>query len=110
MTQAVVIVIERSPGGGNGYNVTWGTQSAWMCGARDKALDWVRRSLVVYKATPEEVERVMGLLARELERKPRAEVTAEVPVLPKVRPTPRYVDTDDGWKEEAYRLQMSRMR
>lgn len=79
MTRAVSVVIERSPGGGRGYLMQVGkAQGFRMACSEFRALTWVRDRLVEQGAEQSERGRVVRLVAAELKRKARAEVTAEV--------------------------------
>ena len=78
MTRAVSVVVERSPGGGSGWNLRVGGTNRFLFGTDDEAFGWVWVQLVRSGATSDEAGRVCELLARESDRLRRAEVTAEV--------------------------------
>jgi len=80
-TRAVVVVVERSPGGGHGWYTELSGERVWRPGTLSRvALGWVRRHMVSLGATEEECRRVDRLILAELAHKRRAEVTAEVPI------------------------------
>jgi hypothetical protein len=74
------IIVERSPGGGNGWNIQAGKKSRFIQGCERDALaePWHLLAAQDCYAEVEERERVTGLLRRELRRVRRAEVQAEV--------------------------------
>jgi len=77
-TRAVPVVVERSPGGGSGWNLRVGGTNRFLFGTDHEAYGWIWAQLARQGARSEELDRVCGLLACEGERKLRAEVTAEV--------------------------------
>ena len=79
VTRAVPVVVERSPGGGRGWWMQFGdTRHFAMPCTEFRALEWVRARLEASGAERTERGRVLRLLIRELDRKAKAEVTAEV--------------------------------
>jgi len=79
VTRAVSVVIERSPGGGSGFSMQFGDQRHFAMPCTEfRALDWVRERLEASGAERSERGRVLRLLIRELDRKQKAIVTAEV--------------------------------
>lgn len=79
-TRAVPVILERSPGGAHGWTIEVDGQGQFKCCTATHALGLAMRSLGLLGAGHEERRRVSRLLASELDRKRRAEVTAEVPV------------------------------
>jgi hypothetical protein len=81
MTRAIPVVIERSPSGGNGIHMQVGQVTKFRIPCSDfHALCWTREQLVAQGAEKAERGRVLRLIGKELLRKARAEVTAEVSV------------------------------
>ena len=79
MTRAVQVVVERSPGGGRGFWMQVGDVRDFSMPCTEfRALDWVRERLEQSGADRSERGRVLRMLIRDLDRKRRAEVTAEV--------------------------------
>ena len=77
-TRAVPVVVERSPGGGGGISLRVGAREKFTFGNEFVALGWVAGRRRERGADQAERKRVLVLLAKELGRKLRAEVTAEV--------------------------------
>jgi len=78
MSRAVPVVMEKSPGGGHGWMLSVGLVRDFKFCAPLDAMGWVSRMLGQLGATEGERFQVCQLLASELERKRRAEVTAEI--------------------------------
>jgi len=76
--RAVSVVVERAPGGGNGWSLRVGGAERFLFCSFFVALGWVRQHLERLGAEQGERSRVLNLIVRELERVKRAEVTAEV--------------------------------
>ena len=80
MTRAIPVVVERSPGGGSAYHIQVNGRAKFIARTtQETALEFAALRLGLLGAGPEERARVVGLLAAELGRLRRAEVTAEVP-------------------------------
>lgn len=77
-TRAIPVVVERSPGGGNGFFTRIGERGRFLFGTSTEALGWTVMGLRRLGASEDEASRVTRLLTRELGRARRAEITAEV--------------------------------
>ena len=78
MSRAVSVVVERSPGGLNGFHCVVAGLRTQLFGTDLRALAWVRDALMALGTPAEERVRVLGLVVKELAWKTKAEVTAEV--------------------------------
>ncbi len=77
-TRAVSVVVEKSPGGLNGWWIRVGSFGRWLAGTPIEAMETARLQMMVEGIAAPERRRVLGLLIRELDRKRCATVTAEV--------------------------------
>lgn len=78
--RAVPVVVERSPGGGNAFNVRVNGRAKFLIRTtQETAIEFTARRLGLLGAGPAERARVTALLASELRRVRRVELLAEVP-------------------------------
>jgi len=74
-TRGIPLVVERSPGGLNGWNITAGPRKRFLVGGEDLALEEAMRMVA---PGLEERIRVVELIRSELRRRLRVEVVVEV--------------------------------